>query len=127
MTAADNLVRAFDRRTGNRRWQADVKTRPITGPVVVGSAVIVPGASARLRAWTASSGQPAGEMAFEEPVAVSPAFGDTGVVMLMAVVTGGGVGGKWTLSLMGPEIPTLAIVPLTGLPGVDVPIRPPGR
>jgi outer membrane protein assembly factor BamB len=127
MTAVDNLVRAFDRRSGNKRWQADVKVRPITGPVVVGASVIVPGTSAQLRAWNALNGQPAGQIAFEEPVAVAPAFRESGGVTLMAAVTGGGVSGKWTVSLMGPELPSVAVVPLTALPGVVVPIRPPGR
>jgi outer membrane protein assembly factor BamB len=127
LTAVDNLVRAFDRRSGALRWHADVKFRPAGGPVIVGPLVIVPGTSAQLRAWAGATGQPAGQIVFDEPLAVPPGFAESGGSVLMAAVTGGGVSGKWTLSLMGPELPVLTMAPITVLPGVVVPIQPPGR
>jgi outer membrane protein assembly factor BamB len=123
--AMDNLVRAFDRRSGALKWKADPRSRPIDGPTVVGSSVVVPGTAAELKAWQVSTGSAAARIPLGEPLVAPPAFAQTNGITIMAAVTGG-LNEQWKLSQFGPPLPTLTILPLTALPGVRVEIRSPG-
>lgn len=121
--AIDNVVRAFDRRSGAMRWHPSVPFRPIAGPAVIGSRIVVPGTSPELRAFDASTGNPAGAITLAEPLAAPPAFGVVAGVPVMAAFTGG-LANQWKLVFSeGPmEIPT---APLTTLPGIAVPLPAP--
>jgi outer membrane protein assembly factor BamB len=130
VTGMDNVLYAFDRRSGALRWHPAVQYRP-TGLVLVASAVVVPGTSAELRAFDAVTGKPAGLITLAQPLAIAPAFGEWGGDALMAAITGS-LTGQWTLLLTEPPPPTptpLPIVPLTTLPGtiVSVPAPPPAQ
>lgn len=104
VTAMDNMVRAFDRHSGALLWHPAVPYRPTTGPVIIGSSVIIPGASAELRAFAAASGRPAGEIKLEQPLAVPPAFAGSGSEVVMAAITGS-LNGEWKLLLAAPPAP----------------------
>jgi outer membrane protein assembly factor BamB len=122
VTAMDNVLRAFDRRSGSLLWHPSVPFRPTTGPVLIGTTVVVPGAAAEVRGFEAATGRPAGEFKLDEPMAISPAFGDSAGAAVMAAITGS-LTGQWKL-LLAESQRTLSMVPLTELPGVIVPIPP---
>jgi outer membrane protein assembly factor BamB len=103
ITGMDNLVRAFDRGNGRLEWHMPVPYRP-TGPVVIASAVVVPGAAADIRALVMATGKPAGQIKLEQPLVLPPVFSGTGRDALMAAVTGT-ITGEWTLLLAGPPAP----------------------
>ena len=69
----DNVVRAFDRRTGALLWHPSVPFRPTTGPVLHGTTVLVPGAAAEIRGFDVA-GRPAGQIKLEEALAIPPVF-----------------------------------------------------
>jgi outer membrane protein assembly factor BamB len=120
VTSMDNVVRAFDRRSGALLWHPSVPFRPTTGPVLIGTTVVVPGAATEVRGFEAASGKPAGQITLDAPLAIVPAFGESGGAAVMAAVTGS-LNEQWTLLLTEAQR-TLPIVPLTALPGVTVPI-----
>jgi hypothetical protein len=103
VAGTDNLVRAFDRRSGVLVWHAPVPYRPIA-PIVGGSAVIVPGASTEIRAFELATGKPAGQIKLEQQLAVPPVFHTSAAGVLMAAITGT-VSGEWTLLVAGPPAP----------------------
>ena len=130
VVALDNLLRAFDRRTGNASWSPRaLPFRPTAGPVVFGHAIAVAGTTNEIRAFDAATGQPAGHLALPEVLLTLPAYAHAPDRPLIVAITGG-LDQKWTLSLAvsaPPAVPTQRIEPLTALPGLSVPIpRPPG-
>ena len=122
-TAMDNVVRAFDRRNGNLLWHPSVPFRPTTGPVLHGTTVLVPGAAAEIRGFDVT-GHPAGQIKLEEALAIPPVFADAAGGFVLAAVTGS-LNGQWKLLLV-EESRSLPVVPLTQLPGISVPVVPPG-
>jgi outer membrane protein assembly factor BamB len=122
-TAMDNVVRAFDRRSGALLWHPTVPFRPTTGPVLLGSIVMVPGAASEIRAFD-TAGHPAGQIKLDDPLATPPAFAETPGGAVMAAVTGS-LNAQWKLLLV-EQSRALPVVPLTQLPGVNVPVAPPG-
>jgi outer membrane protein assembly factor BamB len=123
VTAMDNVVRAFDRGSGTMLWHPTVPFRPTTGPVLLGSTVIVPGAASEIRAFD-TAGHPAGQIKLDDPLAIPPAFADTPGGAVMVAVTGS-LNAQWKLLLI-EQSRALPVVPLTQLPGVNVPVAPPG-
>jgi outer membrane protein assembly factor BamB len=121
-TSMDNVVRAFDRGNGKLLWQPSVPFRPTTGPVLLGTTVMVPGAASEVRAFDIA-GQPAGQIKLDEALAIAPAFAHSADGNVMAAVTGG-LNEQWKLLLM-EEARAIEVVPLKELPGVSVPIAPP--
>lgn len=103
ITGMDNLVRAFDRVNGRLDWHVPVPYRP-TGPVIVGSAVVVPGLGAEIHAFTLEGGKPGGQIKLEQQLAMPPVFAGSGAGLLMAAITGT-VSSDWTLVLMAPPAP----------------------
>jgi len=103
ITGMDNLVRAFDRGNGRLEWHMPVPYRP-TAPVVIASAVIVPGAAAEVRAFEMANGKPAGQIKLEQPLAVPPVFAGTGADARMAAITGT-IASEWALLLAVPPAP----------------------
>ncbi len=98
----DNVVRAFDRRSGAMLWHANVPYRP-SGPVVLGSAVVVSGNASEMRAFDAATGKPAGQIKLDDvgKLVTAPAFGSAGGAVVMAALTGG-LNEQWKLVLTGP-------------------------
>lgn len=108
VTSMDNTLRAYDRRSGAQRWHPSVPYRPTTGPVLVGSSVVVPGNSAELRAFEAATGKPAGQITLGEPLARPPAFGRSGDAVVLTAFTGT-LNGQWKLVLVGPPVPAPSV------------------
>ena len=119
----DNTVRAFDRGHGALRWHKSLPFRP-SGPAVIGSTVVVSGTAAEVRAFDAATGRPAGQITLGAAPVVPLAFAASGSETLAAVVTSS-LGGEFMLVLTEPPLPTIAVVPLTALPGITVPVEPP--
>jgi outer membrane protein assembly factor BamB len=123
--AFDNLLRAHDVRNGNRRWKAELKSRPSSGPVVVGTNVTAPSKASTLEAFNTKSGKPTGnftlpEALVEVPVFIVPPDGRPAKVLVLA----GGLKNAWTLTLAEsppPPLPVLPITPLSVLPGRAIP------
>jgi outer membrane protein assembly factor BamB len=99
----DNLVRAFDRRTGSIVWHEPLPYRPVA-PAIVGSTLIVPGATAEIRAFELKTGKPAGQIKAEQTLATPPVFQMSPAGMLVAAITGS-VSGEWTLVVLAPPAP----------------------
>jgi outer membrane protein assembly factor BamB len=108
VSAMDNTLRAYDRMSGALRWHPSVPYRPTSGPVLVGSSVVVPGYAAELRAFEAATGKPAGQIKLEETLVVPPAFGGSGNAVTMSAFTGN-ITGQWKLVLTGFPVPELPV------------------
>src|SRR6185436_10158766 len=59
--ALDNVLRALNRKNGNRDWKRVLPMRPSSGPLLSGNTVIVTGLAAELHAYTTPDGMPAGD------------------------------------------------------------------
>lgn len=120
----DNVLFALDRGTGSVKWRQGLTYRPASGPVVLGSMVIVPGSHVRtLPAYNAAGGTPAGKLGVDDLLAVRPAFviEDGGRILLAAVT--GSLAERFRLVLKEPSlVPALPQAPLKELPGEMVPI-----
>lgn len=53
----DNIVRAVDRKSGNLRWKADLKSRPAGGPLRLSEALVMPLVSSQIVGFDPSSGK----------------------------------------------------------------------
>lgn len=58
--AADNVIRALDRRSGVQRWREPLPLRPTDGPALVGPALLVAGVSPEVQLFDPRSGESAG-------------------------------------------------------------------
>jgi outer membrane protein assembly factor BamB len=121
-TSMDNVVRAFDRRSGRLLWQPSVPFRPTSGPVLIDTMIVVPGAASEVRAFD-TSGHPTAQIKLEETLAIPPAFDQSGGGTLMAAVTGS-LNSQWKL-LLYEQSRALDVVPLKELPGEVVAVSPP--
>ena len=125
VATTDNLLRAFDRVSGALKWQAPLPFRPYSGPVLLGTAVLVAGYVAELRSLDAATGKTGPAMNLGAPLAgpLSVQLTDRGP--LAAAITGG-VAGDWRLSIWESvtSIPTAALTVLPGTP-VPLPAAPP--
>lgn len=126
LTALDNMVRAFKRRGGSVRWRKGLPYRPVSGPVLVGNTVIVPGyVETPLPAFAAENGAAAGTMTFDGSLVALPVFTTLPDGRLAVVGITGGLDNKWIVSLRTPSlVRAIAAQPLTALPGEAVPIPP---
>jgi outer membrane protein assembly factor BamB len=123
--AFDNLLRAHDLRSGNRRWKAELKDRPSAGPVLVGKNVSAPSKASTLQAFNTTTGKPAGNFTLPEalvdvPVFIVPPDGRPAKALVLA----GGLKNLWTMTLAEsppPPLPVLPITPLSVLPGQVTP------
>ena len=59
--ALDNILRGHSRNSGTMIWKRVLPMRPFTGPLLSGETLIVPGIAAELHAFSAKTGDPAGE------------------------------------------------------------------
>jgi hypothetical protein len=124
-TALDNMVRAFDRRSGARRWTHGAPFRPAAGPLVIGTTVLVPGPAADLPAFDAATGTARAKLSLGRPLAEGPSFGPSGGETLLAAVVGD-ISQGWALVILDSSF-SLTQEPLTVLPGDVVPITLPSR
>ena len=102
VTSIDNTLRAYDRNSGALLWHPSVPFRP-AAPVVVGSAVVVPGYAAEILAFDAATGHPAGQIKLQESLVMPPAFGPSGAAVVMAAFTGS-ITSQWKLVLTAPPV-----------------------
>jgi outer membrane protein assembly factor BamB len=121
VTAMDNEVRAFSRGNGALLWHPTLPFRP-TAPVLIGAKLVVPGASAEVRAFDVT-GHPAGQIKLQTALQIPPAFSKSAGGQIMVGVTGS-LDAPSELVLL-EESRALPIVPLTVLPGITVPVAPP--
>jgi outer membrane protein assembly factor BamB len=121
VAAMDNVLRAFDRGDGRLLWHPGLPFRPM-GPVLIGTRVVVPGASAQVHAFD-MAGRPAGQIKLEAALAIAPAFSESVGGHVMAGVTGSLDAPSKLILIEGSR--ALPLVPLTQLPGVTVPIELP--
>lgn len=121
-SAMDNYVRALDRDSGAIRWQFGLPFRPVAGPAVVGTVVVVPGGADVLQALDAASGKRVKSIPFGASLASPPSYVEENAVPLAAAVTGA-LNTEWRISVYEPntQIPT---APITSMPGLLVPLTP---
>jgi outer membrane protein assembly factor BamB len=103
VTSIDNMLRAYDRNSGALVWHQSVPFRPFA-PVVIDSAVVVPGNSADLLAFDVATGRAAGQIKLPETLVMRPAFGASGGSPVMAAFTGS-LNSAWKLVLTVPAPP----------------------
>jgi outer membrane protein assembly factor BamB len=60
--SSDNVLRGLDRWNGAQRWKRMLPLRPLTGPVIVGGALLVAGTGSTVYAYAARDGSPLGEL-----------------------------------------------------------------
>ncbi len=127
VVALDNLLRAFDRSNGALRWSPrGLPFRPTTGPVVIGQTIVVAGTTNQIRGFDAKTGRAAGELVLPQPLLTLPAYSDQSGVARIAALTGT-LEQQWTLVLAILPRPSIAVEPLTALPGLLLPSpQPPG-
>lgn len=126
VASLDNLVRAFDRGDGERKWNKGVAYRPMSGPQQAGGLLLVPGAVRELPVFRAADGSSPEKLTLPAPLATPPGVGDEpGGVRVMAAVLGS-ISSGWSLALFDSSF-SLGLVPLTALPGVAVPVPEPPK
>jgi outer membrane protein assembly factor BamB len=121
--ALDNLVHAFDRGSGARKWEGELSYRPTAGPIVVGGSVIVPGPARELPSFDAVTGAPETKLQMSASLAAPLTAGALEGTPVLVAITGSATVG-WTITLLEPQF-GLRVVPITALPGEVVPIRIP--
>ncbi len=98
-TARDNVLRALDQRSGARRWRRFLDYRPTSGPILVGSLLLVTGVSESVHLFDAETGEPAGRYDAPGELASPPyllpasdpeADGEYAPAPRMALITTGG-------------------------------------
>jgi outer membrane protein assembly factor BamB len=97
--ALDHLVWALDYRKGAMKWQSGVPFRPFTGPVLVGSTLMISGAVEEVRLLQARDGQPSRTVPLQQDLAVPPAVGTVKGMNVLAAITGG-LAESWRLTLI---------------------------
>ena len=121
LVSLDTLLRALDRRSGVQHWKRALPARPLAGPVLIGSLVIVPGLSADVLAYSSRDGKVAGKASLEVELAAPPILvaATPGAYYHLLILTDDG---RLTLLQNRVEPP---LVPLKELPGVAIPDEPP--
>ncbi len=124
--ALDNVLRTYDRDDGARGWWKGLRYRPASGPVLMGDAVIVPGAVSSLPVFARRGGEFTPLDFPATLVGVSNVAPGPFNRPRIAVVTGD-LQHPWTLSMYetSTDPPEIAIAPLTALPGETIPLALP--
>ena len=91
--ALDNILWAFDRNNGGRKWHTPLPMRPSGGPLTLGDAVIVAGVAAEVHAFRPDSGAASGTLKWPADLAAPPQVVPSTVPALtsIAMVTRTGV------------------------------------
>ena len=118
--ALDNTLRALNYGNGHQRWKRGLAFRPVGGPVRAGAVLLVPGLTADIPAFLASTGAPAGKITVGAELTAPPLLlpGETAEERSIVVVTGESV------QQFGPPPPVLESRPVPGLP-LFLPLAPP--
>ena len=125
--AVDNVLWAFDRGSGANRWRKGLTYRPSAGPVLVGSALLVPGAVKAFPVF-GRDGAALTDLKFPSTlVGVSNVETGPSTYPMMCVITGD-LENPWTMWLIegSSDPPDLPIIPLAVVPGTTIAIAPPG-
>ena len=124
--ALDNILRAFDRGDGALEWRKGLPYRPASGPVLIGSALLVPGSIVSLPVF-GEDGTALTTVKFPATLVwVSNATTGPSGYPVVSVVTGD-LQNPWTLWLFegSAEPPPIPLVELTAAPGVTIAIALP--
>jgi outer membrane protein assembly factor BamB len=91
--ALDNILWAFDRDNGGRKWHTPMPMRPSGGPLAVGDAVIVAGVAAEVHAYRPDTGAETGVLKWPADLAAPPQIIPSALAALtsIAMVTRTGV------------------------------------
>jgi outer membrane protein assembly factor BamB len=124
MAGLDNMLRVVRRRGGALLWQKSLAYRPASGPVLIGTTVIVPGyGETPLPVFAVDTGAAAGTLGFDGALVALPVFTTLPDQRVAVVGITGGLDNKWTISLRTPPlIRPIEAQPLTVLPGEAVPL-----
>jgi eukaryotic-like serine/threonine-protein kinase len=125
----DNFLRGLDLNNGAHRWKKDLRYRPSSGPILVGTSVAVPGSVPRVEIFDTVKRTTTTSVTLATRLATVPLLidGTPGLPPRIAAVTGG-LAKVWTVTLVGPAPPApppIADTPLTVLPGQVVAIGKP--
>jgi outer membrane protein assembly factor BamB len=117
----DNILRAVNRDNGNQQWKAEVPTRPAAPPIPVGDVVVLTGVAPRLDGFVGKTGQVLGNYTAPAELQGAPAI-DSNLrpftVAFVALTRDGRITALRPTRMMLPDPP---LVPLTTLPGREVP------
>ena len=84
--ALDNMLRSLNQNGGSQKWKRALPLRPRSGPLLAGGSLIVGGLGPSVRAYSSSTGAPAGELSLPADLAAPPhVFWNGGVPVLVAV------------------------------------------
>ncbi|RPH73366.1 MAG: hypothetical protein EHM88_24175, partial [Candidatus Rokuibacteriota bacterium] len=116
--ALDNTLRALNYGNGHQRWKRGLSFRPVGGPVLAGSLLLVPGLAPEVPAFHAATGAPAGKIVVGDELiapplllpAEAPGAEPKAAGFSIVVVTGEFV------QRLGPAPPVLESHPIPGVP-----------
>lgn len=109
----DNVLRALGRTSGGQKWIRALPLRPTGGPILASGTLVVTGAAPTARAYRATDGTAAGEIATKADV-TAPAFFVDGLLPRLLVTTNDIAKGATALLVTRTVEP--AILPLAPLP-----------
>ncbi|HEX4348337.1 MAG TPA: PQQ-binding-like beta-propeller repeat protein [Vicinamibacterales bacterium] len=69
----DNILRALDRRTGAQIWKRALPVRPTSGPVLVGTSLVVLGLDPTLHVFETKDGKPGTDVKSDSVISAPPA------------------------------------------------------
>jgi hypothetical protein len=119
VASLDNLLRAFDRTSGNQRWKAPLPLRPTGGAVRVADVLIVTGLSASARAYFLRDGRSAGEVTLGGEMGAPPhVFIDPRIGLPVVVMIGRDIARGAAMTAVTHDTEP-AIAPLIPLPSVQ--------
>ena len=117
----DNVVRALDRTTGNRRWQAPMRERPTGGASVHGRLVFVPTTGAQISMLLDANGKSSGNLPLPAGSIgdVPPDIRETSDAVYVVAVTGG-LESPWQMSFFATtdEAGPLSFSQMDSVPGL---------
>ena len=125
LVAMDNILRALDRGNGAIEWKKSLPYRPSAGPVLVGGALLIPGAVTTLPTF-APDGAALTPVTFPAtPVGISNVLQGANGYPAIAAVTGD-LEHPWTLWLLESSVdpPPIPLADLAALPGTTIAIAP---
>jgi outer membrane protein assembly factor BamB len=122
LASIDNQIRALDRVDGAVEWQDGLSFRPSAGPILFGTAVVVPGAVMALETFDTATGKAGRAITFPAPLASPLSIYPSAKGPLAATITGA-LDVEWKLSVWEPSM-AIPIAPLTVLPGKAAPLLP---
>jgi outer membrane protein assembly factor BamB len=116
--ALDNTLRALNYGNGHQRWKRGLSFRPVGGPVLAGSLLLVPGLAQEVPAFRAATGAPAGKIVVGDELVAPP--------LMVSVDAPGAEANADTFSIvvvtgefvqrLAPAPPVLESHPIPGLP-----------